>query len=58
MMNWNELMSKTPYAMELAVASGVETITTFNTKGFKGVEEDGAQVLSPKTCCSESNGSF
>ena len=39
---------KDDLVLELAVASGVKTITTFNTKDFKGVEEFGVQVLSPK----------
>ena len=39
---------KDDLVLELAVASGVKTITTFNMKDFKGVEEFGVQVLSPK----------
>lgn len=44
---------KDDLVLELAVASGVKTIATFNTKDFKGVEEFGVRVLSPKKLLEE-----
>ena len=44
---------KDDLVLELAVASGVKSITTFNMKDFKRVEEFGVQVLSPKKLLKE-----
>lgn len=44
---------KDDLVLELAVASGSKTITTFNKKDFKGVEKFGVQVLSPKKLLEE-----
>ena len=38
---------KDDLVLELAVASGVKSITTFNVSDFKGVEEFGVKLLSP-----------
>ncbi len=39
---------KDDHVLELAVASGVKSITTFNRKDFKGVENFGVEILTPK----------
>lgn len=39
---------KDDHVLELAVASRVNNITTFNTKDFKGAEKFGVNLLSPK----------
>ena len=44
---------KDDHILELAVASGAKTITTFNRKNFKKVEEFGVEALSPKTLLEE-----
>ncbi len=44
---------KDDHVLELAVASGAKTITTFNRKDFKRVEEFGVEILSPKTLLEE-----
>ncbi len=44
---------KDDLVLELAVAAGVKTITTFNVKDFNGVEEFGVQILSPKKLLEE-----
>ena len=44
---------KDDHVLELAVASGVKAITTFNRKDFKGVEDFGVEILSPKTLLEE-----
>ena len=41
--------TKDDHILELAVASGVKSITTFNRKDFKGVEDFGVEILTPKT---------
>ena len=48
-----ELAVSGQHPLELAVASGVKGITTFNMKDFKRVEEFGVQVLSPKKLLEE-----
>ena len=44
---------KDDHVLELAVASGVNTITTFNRADFKGVEKFGVQVISPQKLLEE-----
>lgn len=44
---------KDDLVLELAVASGVKSITTFNVSDFKGVEEFGIKLLSPKNLLEE-----
>jgi predicted nucleic acid-binding protein len=44
---------KDDHVLELAVASGVKTITTFNRNDFKGVEDFGVEILSPKRLLEE-----
>jgi len=39
---------KDDHVLELAVASGVQTITTFNRTDFKGVEKFGIEIISPQ----------
>jgi putative PIN family toxin of toxin-antitoxin system len=39
---------KDDHVLELAVASGVKTITTFNRADFKGVEKFGVEIISPQ----------
>ncbi len=39
---------KDDFILELAVNSHADTIVTFNKKDFKGVEQFGVRVLSPK----------
>ena len=39
---------KDDHVLELAVASGVKTITTFNRNDFRGVEDFGVEILPPK----------
>jgi putative PIN family toxin of toxin-antitoxin system len=48
---WRPFLSdpKDDHVLELAVASGVKSITTFNRKDFKGVEDFGVDILTPKT---------
>jgi putative PIN family toxin of toxin-antitoxin system len=41
------------HVLELAVASGVKTITTFNQSDFAGVEKFGISLLSPKKLLEE-----
>lgn len=45
--------AKDDHVLELAVASGVKTITTFNRKDFKGVEDFDVKILSPKELLEE-----
>ena len=45
--------AKDDHILELAVASGAKTITTFNRKDFKGVEDFGVRILSPKRLLEE-----
>jgi predicted nucleic acid-binding protein len=44
---------KDDHVLELAVASGVKSITTFNWKDFKGVEGFGVKIITPKTLLEE-----
>ena len=44
---------KDDHVLELAVASGVKSITTFNRKDFKGVKDFGVEILSPKALLEE-----
>ena len=44
---------KDDHVLELAVASGVKAITTFNRNDFKGAEHFGVQLLSPKRLLEE-----
>lgn len=44
---------KDDHILELAVASQVRKITTFNTKDFKGVEQFGVNVITPKQLLEE-----
>ena len=39
---------KDDHILELAVASQVKNITTFNVKDFKGIEKFGIKIISPK----------
>jgi predicted nucleic acid-binding protein len=39
---------KDDHVLELAVASQVNSITTFNTKDFKGIEQFGVKIIEPK----------
>jgi len=41
------------HVLELAVASQVNNITTFNSKDFKGVEQFGVKIISPKQLLEE-----
>jgi len=52
---WRPFLSdpKDDHVLELAVASGVTTITSFNHRDFKGVEEFGVIILSPKELLEE-----
>lgn len=51
---WKELPdSKDDHILELAVASKVNTITTFNTKDFKGCEQFGVKIIVPKQVLEE-----
>lgn len=52
---WRPFLSdpKDDHVLELAVASGVKTITTFNRNDFKGVEAFGVEILSPKELLEE-----
>jgi predicted nucleic acid-binding protein len=48
---YGDLCCPTPkddHVLELAVASGVKTITTFNKNDFKRAEEFGVEILSPQ----------
>ena len=44
---------KDDHILELAVASQVRKITTFNIKDFKGVEQFGVNVITPKQLLEE-----
>ena len=44
---------KDDHVLELAVASGVKSITTFNRNDFKGSEGFGVEILSPKRLLEE-----
>lgn len=44
---------KDDLVLELAIAAQANTITTFNTKDFKGVEQLGIKILSPKQLLEE-----
>jgi predicted nucleic acid-binding protein len=52
---WRPFLSdpKDDHVLELAVASGVKSITTFNRKDFKGVEDFGVEILTPKRLLEE-----
>lgn len=52
---WHPFLSdpKDDHVLDLAVASGVRTITTFNRNDFEGAEAFGVQVLSPKKLLEE-----
>jgi putative PIN family toxin of toxin-antitoxin system len=52
---WRPFLSdpKDDHVLELAVASGVRTITTFNRNDFKGSEDFGVQLLSPRRLLEE-----
>jgi predicted nucleic acid-binding protein len=39
---------KDDHVLELAIASQVRNITTFNVKDFKGVDKFGVNILRPK----------
>lgn len=41
------------HVLELAVASQVNNIITFNSKDFKGVEKFGVKIISPKQLLEE-----
>jgi putative PIN family toxin of toxin-antitoxin system len=47
---WRPFLSdpKDDHVLELAVASQVNTITTFNMKDFKGADKFGVNLISPK----------
>jgi len=45
--------SKDDHVLELAVASGARTITTFDRNDFKGSEDFGVQLLSPRRLLEE-----
>ena len=44
---------KDDHILELAVASQVKNITTFNTKDFKGIDQFGVRIISPKQLLEE-----
>ena len=44
---------KDDHVLELAVASGVNTIVTFNIKDFRGSEKFGVRVITPKILLEE-----
>jgi hypothetical protein len=44
---------KDDHILELAVASQVRKITTFNIKDFKGVEQFGVNIITPKQLLEE-----
>ena len=44
---------KDDHILELAVASQVKNITTFNAKNFKGIEQFGIKIISPKKLLEE-----
>jgi predicted nucleic acid-binding protein len=44
---------KDDHVLELAVASGVKTITTFNKNDFKRVEELGVKIITPQKLLEE-----
>lgn len=44
---------KDDHILELAVASQVKNITTFNSKDFKGVDTFGIKIISPKQLLEE-----
>ena len=44
---------KDDHIIELAVASKVNNIATFNVKDFKGVEKFGVKIISPKQLLEE-----
>ncbi len=52
---WRPWLSdpKDDHILELAVASGVNTITTFNAKDFKGVEKFGVRIVNPRQMLEE-----
>jgi len=52
---WRPFLSdpKDDHVLELAVASGVRTLTTFNRNDFKGAEDFGVQLLSPRRLLEE-----
>ena len=52
---WRPFLSdpKDDHVLELAVASQVNNITTFNVKDFKGVEQFGVKIISPKQLLEE-----
>jgi len=44
---------KDDHVLELALASGVNTITTFNRADFKGVEKFCVHIISPRKLLEE-----
>lgn len=44
---------KDDHVLELAVASGVKTITTFNKNDFERVEELGVKIITPRKLLEE-----
>ena len=44
---------KDDHVLELAVASQIKRITTFNVKDFKGVDKFGVAIISPKQLLEE-----
>ncbi len=52
---WRPFLSdpKDDHILELAVASNVNLITTFNIKDFKGSEQFGVKVIQPKQLLEE-----
>ncbi len=44
---------KDDHLLELAVASGIKSITTFNKNDFRGVEEFGVTIFSPRQLLEE-----
>ena len=44
---------KDDHVLELAVASQVNVITTFNQRDFRGSEQFGVKIIGPKTLLEE-----
>jgi len=44
---------KDDHILELAVASQVKNITTFNARDFKGIEKFGIRIISPRKLLEE-----
>ena len=52
---WRPFLSdpKDDHVLELAVASQVKRITTFNVKDFKGIDKFGVKIINPKQLLEE-----